>query len=50
MEVIEDGSDSLVLANSFAMESLVPFVVHDAELGRDVTKTPLYADPALAHQ
>ena len=38
MAVSENGSHSIVLANSFVKESLVPFVVHDAELGRDVTK------------
>ena len=48
--VSENGSHSIVLANSFVKESLVPFVVQDAELGRDVTKNPLYADPALVHQ
>ena len=38
LAISENGCHSLVLANSFVKESLVPFVVHDAELGRDVTK------------
>ena len=50
MTDIGNGSPSLVLANSSVKESLVPFVVHDAEHGRDVTKTPRYADPPLVHQ
>ena len=48
--VSENGSHNLVLANSFTMELLVPFVIQDAELGRDFTKKTLYADLALAHQ